>query len=764
MASDGWPGVGWPKEWGGRGLTPIEQFVFFDESMRAGAPVPMLTINSVAPTIMRYGSEEQKQFYVPKILAGEIHFAIGYTEPDAGTDLASLQDAGRARRRRVRHQRPEGLHEPRERRRLHLARGAHQPRSEEAQGHLDHHRAHRHARLPRTCRSRTSAASTRTSRTTKTCAFPPATSSARRTGLEPHHQPAQPRARHAVLVGRRGAHARRRARGGRRRRSSPTAAASSTRSGCRSTSARVHAKLEFLRLANWQVAWLAQSGAPLNPADASTIKVFGTEFYMEAARLLMEVMRDQAPLQGDSPGAVLRGPGRAHAALDAHPHLRRRHQRDAARPDRDLRAQHARQPRVTTSSRGARRMDFALTEEQEELHGPAARILEDRMGLAAPQGARPLRRLVRPRHVGRVRQGEPARHRAARVGRRPRLRLPRPVPRAARGRSHRRAAARDPDARRRPRLPIARFGTDAQQAMLAEGRRPATCCSRPRSSSWAPSRAADDDGDARRRRLAHQRREVERAGRARRRARSSCPATVGDDVGVFLVPAERAGRHARAPGDDEPRAAVRDAARGRAASATTRVLGAIEQGREILAWIAQPHDGRDRARSCRVSPSEALRITAQYTIDRKQFDRAIGTFQAVGQRMADCFIDNQAIELTMLQAATHLDEGRDDAVEVATAKFWAAEGGNRIGHAALHIHGGISIDLDYPIHRYFLWLKQYEFALGSAHAVAPADRQGPRGRARRELSCALGAMRVSRDWRRAACATGRGRTAARSSR
>ena len=91
MASDGWSGVGWPTEWGGKGLTPIEQFVFFDESMRAGAPVPMLTINSVAPTIMRYGSEEQKQFYVPKILAGEIHFAIGYTEPDAGTDLAALK-------------------------------------------------------------------------------------------------------------------------------------------------------------------------------------------------------------------------------------------------------------------------------------------------------------------------------------------------------------------------------------------------------------------------------------------------------------------------------------------------------------------------------------------------------------------------------------------------------------------------------------------------------------------------------------------------
>src|ERR1700726_402279 len=91
MGADGWLGIGWPKEYGGRGMTPIEQFVFFDESMRAGAPVPMLTINSVAPTIMRYGSEEQKQFFVDKILKGEIHFAIGYTESDAGTDLASLK-------------------------------------------------------------------------------------------------------------------------------------------------------------------------------------------------------------------------------------------------------------------------------------------------------------------------------------------------------------------------------------------------------------------------------------------------------------------------------------------------------------------------------------------------------------------------------------------------------------------------------------------------------------------------------------------------
>ena len=91
MCADGWAGIGWPKEYGGQGRSAIEQFVFFDESMRAGAPVPMLTINTVGPTLMEHGTEEQKNFFLPKILAGDIHFCIGYSEPGSGTDLASLQ-------------------------------------------------------------------------------------------------------------------------------------------------------------------------------------------------------------------------------------------------------------------------------------------------------------------------------------------------------------------------------------------------------------------------------------------------------------------------------------------------------------------------------------------------------------------------------------------------------------------------------------------------------------------------------------------------
>ena len=91
MGADGWLGIGWPKAYGGQGRPATDQFIFFDEVQRAGAPFPFVTINTVGPTIMAFGSEEQKQFFLPAILAGELHFAIGYTEPEAGTDLASLR-------------------------------------------------------------------------------------------------------------------------------------------------------------------------------------------------------------------------------------------------------------------------------------------------------------------------------------------------------------------------------------------------------------------------------------------------------------------------------------------------------------------------------------------------------------------------------------------------------------------------------------------------------------------------------------------------
>lgn len=90
MGSDGWLAIGWPKEYGGQGRTTQEQLVFFEEALLAGAPIPFVTLNTVGPALMSYGSEEHKKKFLPGIAAGETHFAIGYTEPNAGTDLAAL--------------------------------------------------------------------------------------------------------------------------------------------------------------------------------------------------------------------------------------------------------------------------------------------------------------------------------------------------------------------------------------------------------------------------------------------------------------------------------------------------------------------------------------------------------------------------------------------------------------------------------------------------------------------------------------------------
>ncbi|MUM16965.1 acyl-CoA dehydrogenase [Mycobacterium sp. CBMA271] len=91
MGTDGWLGVGWPKEYGGHGFGPLEQQIFMNEVIRADVPMPLVTLQTVGPTLQKYGTEEQKKKFLPGILAGEIHFAIGYTEPEAGTDLASLR-------------------------------------------------------------------------------------------------------------------------------------------------------------------------------------------------------------------------------------------------------------------------------------------------------------------------------------------------------------------------------------------------------------------------------------------------------------------------------------------------------------------------------------------------------------------------------------------------------------------------------------------------------------------------------------------------
>ena len=98
MGRDGWLAVGWPREYGGRGYRGTEQLIFFEEANIAGAPLPFVTISTVGPALMEFGTEAQKARFLPGIASGEIHFAIGYSEPDAGSDLAALKTTARCRR------------------------------------------------------------------------------------------------------------------------------------------------------------------------------------------------------------------------------------------------------------------------------------------------------------------------------------------------------------------------------------------------------------------------------------------------------------------------------------------------------------------------------------------------------------------------------------------------------------------------------------------------------------------------------------------
>ncbi|MEX0666484.1 MAG: acyl-CoA dehydrogenase family protein [Acidimicrobiia bacterium] len=143
------------------------------------------------------------------------------------------------------------------------------------------------------------------------------------------------------------------------------------------------------------------------------------------------------------------------------------------------------------------------------------------------------------------------------------------------------------------------------------------------------------------------------------------------------------------------------------------VVGSAEQGSEILAWLVD----RATAALCAIAIGvceEAVRMTAEYTKTREQFERPIATFQAVGQRAADAYIDTEAIRLTGWQAVWRLSEDLPASAEVAVAKFWASEGGQRVVHAAQHLHGGMGVDRDYPLHRYFLWAKVLELTLGGS--------------------------------------------------
>ena len=144
-------------------------------------------------------------------------------------------------------------------------------------------------------------------------------------------------------------------------------------------------------------------------------------------------------------------------------------------------------------------------------------------------------------------------------------------------------------------------------------------------------------------------------------------------------------------------------------------LGAEWNGVEMLAWMRL----RATAGLCSMAAGvcdAALALTSEYVKSRKQFDQSIAMFQAVGHRAADAYIDAEAVRLTAQQAAWRIAEGRPADSQVAIAKFFAAEAGSRVLLAAQHLHGGVGVDRDYALHRYYVYGKQLELALGGATA------------------------------------------------
>jgi alkylation response protein AidB-like acyl-CoA dehydrogenase len=303
LGRDGWLALSWPSEHGGRGGTMIDQLIFSDEAAIARVPVPFLTINTVGPTIMRFGTAEQKASYLPRIAAGEIHFSIGYSEPEAGTDLASLRTTATR----------DGDE--------YVIDG--QKMWTSLIQYADY--------VWLACRTDPSAAAHKglsiivVPTDAEGFSWTPVRTVAGVTTSATYYSSV--RVPVASLVGEEN-------RGWplitnqlNHERVALTSAApvmsalaevlgwaqsAKLASGQRVIDAewvqlnlaRVHAKVEFLKLLNWKIA---SSGASVGPAAASATKVFGTEFAVEAYRLLMEVLGANAAVRSGSPGEVLAG-------------------------------------------------------------------------------------------------------------------------------------------------------------------------------------------------------------------------------------------------------------------------------------------------------------------------------------------------------------------------------------------------------------------------------------------------------------------------
>ncbi len=303
LGKDGRLGMSWPTEYGGQGRDLLDQYIFFDESQRAGVPVPFLTLNTIGPTIMAFGTEEQKAFFLPRIQQGELHFSIGYSEPGAGTDLAALTTTA------VR----DGD--------SYVING--QKMWTSLIQHADYlwlacrtdPDAKRHKGLSIIIVPTDAPGFSYTPVHTIGGGYTSAT----------YYDDVRVPVENVVLGENRGwelitsqlNHERvalssagsveRRIRDVRRW-AQQTELADGRRvvdqEWVQVSLARLHAKAEFLRLLNWKVAWSVTQGA-LNPADASATKVFGSELYIEVYRGLMEIVGETSTLTGDSAGAAV---------------------------------------------------------------------------------------------------------------------------------------------------------------------------------------------------------------------------------------------------------------------------------------------------------------------------------------------------------------------------------------------------------------------------------------------------------------------------
>ncbi len=303
MGEDGWLGLGWPEEYGGQARGPIDQMIFVEESHWAGVPLPLLTLNSVGPTLMALGTPEQKQRILPGILRGEVHFAIGYTEPTAGTDLASLQTravrdgdeyvitgeklytsaieyadyvwlATRTDPDLPKHKGLSVFIVPTD------SPGFHWTPLRTVAGEFTSSTFYDGVRVPvdNLVGAENEGWKLITNQLNhERVAICPVS------GILRSIAEVQAWARETSVGGR----------------------LVIEQQWVQVHLARVQARAEYLKLLNWKVAWASDKG--LNPADASATKVFGTEFALEAYRLLLEVVGQAGYLPEGSPGSVLKG-------------------------------------------------------------------------------------------------------------------------------------------------------------------------------------------------------------------------------------------------------------------------------------------------------------------------------------------------------------------------------------------------------------------------------------------------------------------------